>query len=319
MTDTPDRSGAVVTIVGDGVVGRRVRRLLGDRFQVRNVDLRNGPLEPVGGNEVVVLAMPVPHAPVAADLARAGVPVVSVGDDLGDVRELLDLDHAFRSTGTTLVVAAGMSPGLSCLLARHLVGQLAVCDEIHVAQHATAGPACARQHHRALAGRAVGRHDGRWIERPGGSGRELCWFPEPVGAHDCYRAEIPGPVLLHREFPDVSRITARMSATRRDRLTARLPMLRRPHPEGGVGALRVEVRGADEHGTRVTLVSGVAENVGAVTAATAATFAEAAVSGHLPTGAVTASDEMLDTLGLLTAITRHGVRLQEFTGVPQHV
>ena len=48
---------------------------------------------------------------------------------------------------------------------------------------------------------------------------------------------------LHHAFPQADRITARVAATRRDRLTARLPMLRRPHPEGLVGAVRVEVRG----------------------------------------------------------------------------
>ena len=39
-------------------------------------------------------------------------------------------------------------------------------------------------------------------------------------------------------------ISARRSARRRDRFTARLPMLSPPHQEGGIGALRVEVRGA---------------------------------------------------------------------------
>ena len=137
-----------------------------------------------------------------------------------------------------------MSPGLSGLFARHLANDLAGCDELHVAVHGTAGPACAREHHHALRGWAIGYQDGTWIERPAGSGRELCWFPEPVGARDCYRGEMPDPWLLHRSFPDVRRISARRSATRRDRFTARLPMLSPPHREGGVGALRVEARGA---------------------------------------------------------------------------
>ena len=77
----------------------------------------------------------------------------------------------------------------------------------------------------------------------GGSGRELVWFPDPVGAADCYRAGLADPVLLHRAFPDVARIESRQAATRRDRLTSRLPMLRPPHAEGLVGAVSVEVRG----------------------------------------------------------------------------
>ena len=78
---------------------------------------------------------------------------------------------------------------------------------------------------------------------PGGSGRELCWFPDPIGGRDCYRAALPDALLLVAGFPGVGRVTARLAATRRDRLTARLPMLRPPHPEGGLGAVRVEVRG----------------------------------------------------------------------------
>ncbi len=96
-----------------------------------------------------------------------------------------------------------MSPGLSGLLVRHLADQLAIGDEIHIAVHGTAGPACARQHHRALAGSGLALHDGAWVRRPAGSGRELCWFPEPVGAYDCYRAELASPLLLRDLFPDV--------------------------------------------------------------------------------------------------------------------
>ena len=149
-----------------------------------------------------------------------------------------------------------------------------------------------------------------------GTGRELEWFPEPVGAYDCYRAEVPGPVVMHRTFPDAVRISARMSANRRDRLTSRLPMLTPPHGEGGVGALRVEVRGADATGARVTLIAGIAEMVGTATAATASGYLDAYLSGDLPVGLILPGDDRLDTNALLRAIERRGVRLQEFTGVP---
>ena len=118
-------------------------------------------------------------------------------------------------------------------------------------------------------------------------------------------------------FPDVVRISARMSANRRDRLTARLPMFSRPHPEGGVGALRIEVRGNDATGGRSTLVVGIAELVGTAAAATAVAFLQAMLAGSLPTGVVCAGDARLDTVSLLRTIERVGVRLQEFTGIPE--
>ncbi|MEJ7721753.1 MAG: hypothetical protein WKF58_15605 [Ilumatobacteraceae bacterium] len=170
------------------------------------------------------------------------------------------------------------------MLARWLASELATCDEIHVATHGTAGPSCAREHHRALGSSATGWHDGTWIERRGGSGRELCWFPEPVGAYDCYRADLAEPTTLHRALPNVTRISARASATRRDRFTSWLPMLTPPHREGRVGALRAEARGARADGGRATLIAGIAERVGTASGATAAAFADAAARGRLPRG-----------------------------------
>ena len=245
-----------------------------------------------------------------------GVPVVSIGDQVADVRRLLASGSVADESGVPLVVGAGMSPGLVALLARHLSRELASVDEIHVALHGTAGPACARRHHRALAGHAVGWHDGHELDARAGTGRELVWFPEPVGAYDCYRAEMPTPVVLHRVFPDAERITVRVSANRRDRLTSRLPMLTPPHREGGVGAVRVEVRGAGPAGDRRSVVAGIAELVGTAAAATAVAVTDRVLAGAMPSGAVALGDERLDTAELLHLVERAGVRLQEFTGVP---
>ncbi len=308
---------ASIAVAGDGVVGERiVTRLPGAvaDLSVVSFDPRHD-TRPPSDVTVVALANGGRHADVAERLLRSGVSVVSISDDVDDVRQMLDLDDIARASGVTLAVGAGMAPGLVGLLARLLADQLAACDEIHVAVHGTAGPSCARSHHRALSGRAVGFHDGEWIQRPAGSGRELCWFPEPVGAYDCYRAAKPAPLLLHRAFPDVSRISERVSANRRDRLTAWLPMLSPPHREGGVGAVRVEVRGADATGARQTLIIGIAELVGTAAAATAGALVIEAVAGRLPAGVVGAADREIDTLGVLATVERLGVRLQEFTGV----
>ena len=95
-------------------------------------------------------------------------------------------------------------------------------------------------------------------------------------------------------------------------------MLTPPHHEGGVGALRVEVRGADTTGARVTLIAGIAEMVGTATAATACAYLDAVLGGELPVGLNLPGDERVDTTALLRAIERRGVRLQEFTGLPSN-
>ena len=119
------------------------------------------------------------------------------------------------------------------------------------------------------------------MEPPAGwLGRELCWFPDPIGALDCYRAELPDAALLVRSFPGVARVTARLAATRRDRLTGRLPMLRTPHPEGLVGAARVEVRGAID-GARQVVVLGALDRPAVASGAVAALAARRAGHGEL--------------------------------------
>jgi len=265
--------------------------------------------------DLVVLCGPASHAALAAELVLTGVPVVSLSDDLDDVRELLALDTMAKERGATVVVGAGMAPGLSGLLARRLHAQLAVVDEVHVAIHGTAGPACARQHHDALSSASLGWHDRQWITPQGGTGRDLVWFPEPIGAHDCYRAALADPVLLQRAFPSAGRISARVSATRRDRLTAWLPMLTPPHALGGLGAVRVEARGAGADGGRQTFIAGAAGPAAELAAAVATAIALQTVLGEPPAGAHGTADLALDPLDLLHHATLHGVHVQEFTGV----
>lgn len=318
---------ASVAVVGVGAVGRRVLRQLGPHLQASGGSLAAHDLRPerlgntskvtlvahdqVADSEVVVLATPAPQVTLAARLLERGCHVVATTDDLGDLRELCDLAHLAEANAVTLVAGAAVSPGLSGLLARQLAARFDRIDEIHVAVHGTGGPACAKQHHHALRGRSLGWHDGQWLYRPAGSGRELCWFPEPIGPRDCYRAELGDPLLLHRVFAEVERISGRMSATRRDRLTSRLPMLSPPHDEGGIGALRVEVRGW-RHGERVSAIAGESERAAVTTSAVASAFAWAQPT--LPVGLVTAGDERLPTAALLTDIAQRGVRLWEFVG-----
>jgi hypothetical protein len=303
-----------IHVVGRGIVGSRTYRMLAGAPTVLH-----GARWTVGGTEpgdVVILARGGSCADQAIDLAGRGCHVVLVGEGPFDSTQLLDREP---ESATSLVLGAAMSPGLCGLIARHLGAQLSAIDEIHVAVHGTAGPACARAHHRSLSGLVPAWRDGRWVDHVAGSGRQLCWFPEPVGAKDCYMARMGAAALVHAAFPDVERISFRRSARRRDRLTAWLPMLSPPHPEGGVGALRVELRGADRDGGRRVVVAGVAELVGTAAAATGAAFATAIVDGLIPPGRVLAGATELPTVELLHRIERFGVRLQEFTGIPEPV
>jgi hypothetical protein len=265
----------------------------------------------------VILATPTGlHVDAARAALEARLPVVSTSDSIEDVRLLLTLDDAARRAGLPVVVGAGLAPGLTCVLARYGERTFDAVDEIHVAKAGTGGPACARQHHRALNGAALDWRDGVWVRRRGGSGRELVWFPEPVGGRDCYRAALADPLLLVPEFPTASRVTSRMAATRRDRLTMRLPMLTPPHAEGGPGAARVELRG--RRGTsRDVAVFGVMDRAAVAAGAVAALAMVWALDGRLRRTGAGGLAGLVDPVAFLAELATRGTRVAVFDGTPR--
>ena len=266
------------------------------------------------GVSVALLAGPrSTHARLARRYAEAGVSVVSVADDVEEVRALLELDPVARANNVSTVIGAGFSPGLTCVLASHAASLFDRVEEIHVAKVGTGGPACASTHHDALASVAVDWRDGEWVKRRAGSGRELCWFPDPIGGEDCYRAALPDALLLAPAFAGVDRITARLAANRRDRITARFPMLRPPHPEGGLGAVRVEVRG-QRGAARAVQVLGAMDRPAVAAGAVAALASIAAGNGALRRPGAGGLAEMVEPVPFLVELARRGVKAAVFEG-----
>ncbi len=279
----------------------------------RRVDVVSAAPDPDDPPDVTVLATPTgSHVDRAAQMLAAGSHVVSIADDQDEVEALLALDDVALRHGRSLVVGAGFCPGLSGVLVRLAASQLDVVEAISVAKAGTGGPACARQHHRALQQSGRDWRDGAWELRRGGSGRDLAWFPDPIGARDCYRGALASPILLQREFPDAHRISARMAATRRDRFTGRLPMLRRPHRDGGPGAIRVEVRGR-LNGAVETLVYGVMDHPSVAAGTVAALVAIRTGNGGAPPGAKGLAT-WPDAGELLGDLHARGVKVAAFSG-----
>jgi saccharopine dehydrogenase-like NADP-dependent oxidoreductase len=326
-----------VNVVGAGAVGARVIRQLvehdaPDAIHVidrrvdhaRRVATAMGPGVQVheepdarlpAADVTVVATAGGTHRVIAERALDAGQHVVSVGDGLGDVRALIDLGNEAAVRDRVVVVGAGFSPGLACLLARHAASMLDQVDEIHIAHHGTGGPDCARAHHLALSGDALDWRDGAWRSRRGRTGRELVWFPDPIGGLDCYRGALPGALLVAPHFRGVVRVTARVSATRRDRLTALLPMMRPPHDDGGPGAVRVEVRGWRGAET-VTAVLGAVDRPSLAAATVAAMAVRLAMTGDLAPGA-TGLAAVEDAAPVLAELARRGVKAAVFEGSMQ--
>jgi hypothetical protein len=323
-----------IVLVGAGAVGARAARQLlsfsglSDLVVVeRDRALRAAAVESLGAparegdedrpaparGDVLLLAAPVRHRPLVEHALEQGAHVVSTSDAAADVKSLLDLDAEARERRLHVVAGAAFSPGLACVLAAHAASRFDHVDEIHVAKVGTGGPACAHQLHRALGQEGADWHDGAWGRRRGGSGRTLCWFPDPVRAVDCYRGGFSETLLLTAAFPGVRRVTARVGANRRDRLTARLPMLRRPHPEGGLGALRVEVRGRRGR-ARDEYVLGAVDRPGVAAGAVAALAAAWIAEGRLVRPGAGGLAELVEPTPFLAGLAERGVKAAVFEG-----
>ncbi len=325
---------STVAVIGSGVVGRRVARqlaasglvdrlILGSRRpqrmhgfvrQLMDVDIEVIAPGPLPTADVTVLAQPPGgHTELAEEALGNGSHVVSLSDALNDVEGLLKLEELAAKADRSVIVGAAFSPGLSCLLARHGAKQFDRVDEVHVARMGTGGPSCQRQLHHARTQEAVEWRNSGWVKRPSGTGRELVWFPDPLGASDCYRAALVDPLLLSASFPEADRITAKVAATRRDRLTAWLPMMRRPHKDGGPGAVRIEIRGIQDS-VQTTEVLGAIDHPSSVAGAVSAIAAEWSLLGVLPPGAWSLG--MLDNpLPWLQELENRGISAAVYEGI----
>lgn len=245
------------TVIGEGLVGSRCARdlraagfetqVLPSRLTVNDSAASIGAERVLPNTQVAILAGASAQQFRWADaLVNHGVPTVCTADAPSDIDALCSIDSRARDREVPLVVASSAAPGLTTLLAASLIRSMDTTFAVDIAIFGTGGPACARRHHQSFRRRAVEVRGAEPGFRAPGSSRRLVWFPDPIGGADCYFAALADPMVLHRTFPELDRVQARVAATRRDRITARLPMLRRPHDEGLVGGLVVEARGVGD-------------------------------------------------------------------------
>ena len=322
-------------VIGAGAVGTKVAQQLLSSNTVDKIILRDTSPEKLGvasktlGNRVevehfpfsqnmdadlVIVASPrgtqLEAVKKAVSLRR---PTVVVSDGLSETVSILSLEKEAFEFGVPVVVGTGFAPGLSCVLTAYGKTLLEKTEEIHVSKTGTGGPACALVHHRALSRMSFGWREDKWDKRLGGSGRELLWFPEPVGPQDCYHAALSDPILLHNAFPEVSRISAKMAATRKDRFTAFFPMLSPPHDEGGVGAIRVELRGSN-NGVQENIVLGVSEHPALAAASVTALTSEYILKQKINLNHMSTLALIVEPSEFLTELTKRNIAVEIFEG-----
>ena len=322
-------------VIGAGAVGTKVAQQLLSSNAVDKILLRDTEPEKLGialktlGSRVEVEHFPFPQnmdADVVVVASPRGTqleavkkaislhrPTVVVSDGLSETVSILNLEKEAFELGVPVVVGTGFAPGLSCVLTAYGKTLLEQTEEIHVSKMGTGGPACALVHHRALSRMSFGWREDKWNKRLGGSGRELLWFPEPVGPQDCYHAALSDPILLHNAFPEVSRISAKMAATRRDRFTAFFPMLTPPHNEGGIGAIRVELRGS-KNGVQENIVLGVSEHPASAAAAVTALTTEYLLKQKINLNHMSTLALIVEPSEFLSELTKRSIAVEIFEG-----
>ncbi len=325
-------------LVGAGAVGRRAARTLVEtdgveRLLVVDKDASRATqvAEVLGEEAEAVVWSPADPLPpgvtavaVAADASveravveralERRVPVACSSDDPDGVRSLLDLDDTAREAGLAVAAACGLVPGLSDVLARHAAAALESVTEVHVARAGWAGPACAGMLQRAHRGVALEWRDGTWVRERAGSGRQMVWFPQPVGGLDCRRTASAQAQLLVDAMPRLARATMRAAPgpTEGNRRRTR----HQPDSEGHWGAAWVEVRGRRGRAEEV-LVYGVVDRMafaaGTVLAVAAGWLAGLGESPVTQTG-VHGLGALLEPVPFLAELAARGVKAAAFEG-----
>jgi hypothetical protein len=347
----------VVFLVGAGAVGRRTARqlaesdgverlLIADRaagvadeaaevmgVRAEAVDWTPDRPLPAGVTVVACAAGGAAERAVFERAVEAGVPAAGSADDADSVRRVLDLDDAAREAGVTLAAGCGLAPGLADVLARHAADAVERVDEIHVARAGSAGPACRAAVDQADRGPVLEWRDGVWVRHRVGSGRQLVWFPSPVGGLDCHRTASGQAALLVDAFPGLARASMRIASPAGARppvpglgLFGHIPVLsgllpgrgtpRRRDSDGDWGAVWVEVRGRRGRSEEL-LVYGAVDRM-AFAAGTVLAVSALWLAG-LGSGAVTTTGAhglaaLVEPVPFLGELARRGVKAAVFEG-----
>jgi hypothetical protein len=264
--------------------------------------------------DVVILSgLDADHVEAARDHLARGRNVVSTADSPETVEKLRDMGDAMAGEGRFVIVGAGFSPGMSTILARHAADAFDKVEEIDVAVTGTAGVSCAARRAEALRHDGVEWRQGEWVEVSARSVPELLWFPDPIGAVECVRAESSEPRLVAAAVPSATRITARIGEVpRRQQAAETMAAWRRTRAIDEPGGVRVEVRGIVD-GESATIIYGVMDRPSIVTAALAVSSALAAQRRGVVGGLGCA--EIGPVVELLSALRAMGVRASVFEGV----
>jgi len=310
LVETP---GVERLLVADARPARaaQVAELMGEKAST--IEWHPGSGLPDGVHVVATAVPPGDDVTIVRDAIDAGVPCVTTTDDTTALQTLLELDPEARERGVTVVVGAGLAPGLSDLLLRHARDGFDAIDDVNIARWGVAGEASASTVRVALADRGAELRGGVIEPLVKRGGEELIWFPNPVDARACEPVS-NGLELLRHAIPDLDRATVRFAPP--EKTPRGWP--RRPDPVNDWGAVRVEAWGR-RGAAREAVVYGAIERTeiaaGTVLALTAAALAGALPGLVVPAAGVSGLGGVAEPRAFLAELSRRGVKVAIFEGV----
>jgi lysine 6-dehydrogenase len=277
-------------------------------------------------------------ASAAQGAIKAGIPYVSLGDDLTGTQRVLELDESARSANVTVLTGCGFSPGITGLLVALAARETRAVEDVEIAVAASLldskGRATAVHFLSALAQPAGVVSDHSFVQEPPASAPHLVFFPAPIGWVETFRCAHPEVVSLLETYPavrslqsrigleeraamDLARVAAAAGVGRSERFTRAIlrlsrpvrPVLDRVPPKGAhCTGIRVDVRGRDEG--RTTSVSfGMADRFAVLAAAPVVQAAIELGSHRVSKAGVHTPDRLFDPGGFLHSLVDRGLRI----------
>jgi saccharopine dehydrogenase-like NADP-dependent oxidoreductase len=277
-------------------------------------------------------------ASAAQGAIKAGVPYVSLGDDLTGTRNVLQLNESARAADVTIVTGCGFSPGITGLLVALAARETQVVEDVEISIGASLldskGRATAVHFLTALAQPAGMVFDHRFVQEPPASAPRLVFFPAPIGWVETFRCGHPEVTSLLETYPqvrslqsrigleeraamDLARVAAGAGVGRSERLTRAMlrlgrpvrPVLDRVPPKGArCTGVRVDVHGHEEG--RATSVSfGIADRFALLAAVPVVQAAIELGTRHVTKAGVHTPDRLFEPGGFLRSLVDAGLRI----------
>jgi lysine 6-dehydrogenase len=277
-------------------------------------------------------------ASAAEGAIKAGVPYVSLGDDLTGTRKVLELNDFARAADVTVVTGCGFSPGITGLLVALAARDTTAVDDVEISIALSLldskGRATAVHFLTALAEPAGMVFDHAFVQEPPASAPRLVFFPAPIGWVETFRCSHPEILSLLESYPairslqskigleeraamDLARVAAVAGVGRSERLTRAMlrlgrpvrPVLDRVPPKGArCTGVRVDVRGRDEGRTTSTSF-GVADRFVVLASLPLVQAGIELGTRHVNKAGVHTPDRLFDPSSFLGSLIDRGLRI----------